>query len=153
MYFIYLIEVSLAFVLSYFVRSLYLYTYSTYTYYSISSVFSNISDWISYFMLNSKSLTFTFLFLIIIFVLLHAPSKYMGRIILDRRIPLSVWEKWKGIVLFLLIFDVYFYLFSKFGWFLFIPIIFYWSVRGILISSNKQRRQTPYFKHKKSTYR
>ncbi len=88
-----------------------------------------LSEWISLIMANGISLLITVLLQIFIFTLLIKPSKYAFQMLIHNKGYRSSWEEWKGLIILLLIFDVYFYLFVNFEFFLLLPLIIFWTFK------------------------
>lgn len=114
MFYVYIIIMLIAFSFAYY--SAYLITIPT-------SMNDQLADWISFFIMDKESFVLTFLILVLIFFLIYKPSKYMFSIMLSAGSSLFSWEKVKGIILLILIINLFFYLYIIYGWYLIIPLL------------------------------
>lgn len=103
------------------------------------SMGDQLSDWILLILVYKKQIIISSTYLFFIFLLLNNPQKYIKSVFLNKHTSMFSWEKWKGFVIFLLIFDVYFYLFSEYKWFLVGPFAFYLLFRGIFKNKSPKR--------------
>ena len=124
MFFLYLSEIIVSFLLAY---------YASYQYLGPSTEDGELANWISYVINNGENLIITFLLIVLIFIILDSPWKYIKKVNINRKIKKIHWKKTKAFLLLLLIFDVYFYIYLKFNWYFFIPLIFYLSAKFSLI--------------------
>lgn len=101
----------------------------SFAYYSASlmiiptSMDEQLADWVSFFIMDKENFILTFLILLLMFFILNSTSKYMFRIMFRKNSTLISWEKVKGVILLLLFINLFYYLFTVYGWYLIIPFL------------------------------
>lgn len=123
MFYVYIILLLIAFSFAYFSASLM--TVPT-------SMNEQISDWVSFFIMDKESFILTFLILLLIFFLLIKPSKYMFNIMFSTGNSLISWEKVKGVIVLILIINLFLYLFMIYSWYLLIPLLSFLIIKVTL---------------------
>lgn len=90
----------------------------------------SLSEWISYGIGSEGNLIFTLGLLIFILFLLDFPRKQLfisfKNLLSRKKVLLG-----QALILLFLLFDVYFYIFLKFGWFLIVPLSINFLLRGV----------------------
>jgi len=125
MFLVYLIVILIAFSFAYLSTSLI--TMPT-------SMDEQLAHWVSFFIFDRVNIALTFLILLLIFILLNKPSKYILKIMLTKSNSFFSWEKIKGVILLLLLINLFFYLFIIYGWYLIIPFLSFLIIKVTMLN-------------------
>ena len=116
MWLIGLILILISFVLGY---------YTIKSYQGLPLEIESFSDWVSLLITDFNKITIIILILLLIIIMLNKAGKY-GYIFLNKKNKsILSFEKTKGFVILLLVFDVYLYLFFQFKIFIIVPLTIY----------------------------
>lgn len=111
-----LILILISFVLGY---------YTIKSYQGLPLEIESFSDWVSLLITDFNKITIIILILLLIIIMLNKAGKY-GYIFLNKKNKsILSFEKTKGFVILLLVFDVYLYLFFQFKIFIIVPLTIY----------------------------